>query len=119
MPSKTIKSLGPLVKSKRGEKKLRETAAEIGIGPATLMRVESGHTPDLQTFGKICNWLGEDPGSFLGYKNQSPEKKDDKLMLSAHFRADQASKPDTINALAQMISMAVQMQAASGEVPNA
>jgi transcriptional regulator with XRE-family HTH domain len=118
MPGKTIESLGPLVKTKRGNKKLRETAKEIGIGPATLMRVESGHTPDLHTFGKICKWLDIDPGEFLGFKGEKSSPQDMPLVLSAHFRAERASDPKTIEALAQMISLAVKMQATSTEVPN-
>src|SRR5271165_384902 len=54
MPRRPIESLGALVRKKRGTKKLRETAREIEIGPATLMRVESGRIPDLDTFGKLC-----------------------------------------------------------------
>ena len=53
MPRRTLESLGALVKTKRGGKKLREVAKEIGIGAATLMRIENGRTPDIGTFGKI------------------------------------------------------------------
>src|SRR5438270_13799008 len=57
MPTRKLSSLGAMVKKKRGSAKLRETAKAIGIGPATLMRVESGRVPDVSTFGKICQWL--------------------------------------------------------------
>ena len=33
MPKRTLGSLGALVKNKRGARKLREVAKEIGIGP--------------------------------------------------------------------------------------
>lgn len=36
---------------------LRPLAKEIGIGYATLMRVEMGHDPDYRTFKKILDWL--------------------------------------------------------------
>jgi transcriptional regulator with XRE-family HTH domain len=61
MPRRTLGSLGAMVREKRGTRKLRDVAAEIGIGPATLMRVEAGRIPDVGTFGKICRWLGVDP----------------------------------------------------------
>jgi transcriptional regulator with XRE-family HTH domain len=119
MPTRKLSSLGALVRKKRGERKLRETAQEIGIGPATLMRVENGRIPDIETFGKLCNWLGIDPGSFLGFQRESSKRDTDAAMsfspisLSAHFRADKTPEPATVNALAKMILMAVQSQQVS------
>src|SRR6266403_843321 len=51
MPKRPLESLGVIVREKRAHRKLRETAKEIGIGPATWMRVESGRIPDVETFG--------------------------------------------------------------------
>ncbi len=119
MPTRKLSSLGALVRTKRSERKLRETAQEIGIGPATLMRVENGRIPDIETFGKLCNWLGIDPGSFLGFQRESStrsanaEMSHSPISLSAHFRADQTPEPATVNALAKMILMAVHSQQVS------
>ena len=109
MPRRTIESLGTLVKAKRGDKKLRETAHEIGISPATLMRVENGRTPDVGTFGKLCNWLEIDPKEFLGGP-QTKANSSGVLTVSAHFRADKNPMPETAKALAQMILLGAQMQ---------
>lgn len=109
MPRRTIESLGTLVKAKRGDRKLRETAHEIGISPATLMRVENGRTPDIGTFAKLCSWLEIDPKEFLGGP-QSKANSPGLLSVSAHFRADKNPKPETANALAQMILLGAQMQ---------
>ena len=109
MPRRTIESLGTLVKAKRGDKKLRETAHEIGISPATLMRVENGRTPDVGTFGKLCNWLEIDPKEFLGGP-QTNANSSSVLTVSAHFRADKNPMPETAKALAQMILLGSQMQ---------
>ena len=106
MKRRSLGSLGALVRKKRGRAKLRETAQEIGIGAATLLRVESGRIPDVPTFGKICKWLEIDPGSFLGFQeNQQSEK-----FISVHFKAERTQNEDTINALAQMISYAMKSQ---------
>jgi transcriptional regulator with XRE-family HTH domain len=113
MPKRTLESLGGLVRDKRGKKKLRETAAEIGIGPSTLMRVENGRIPDIETFGKLCHWLQLDPGSFLGF-----EQKEDRgtpavspfTSISAHYKTDQNPQPATVQALAQMMLLAMRMQ---------
>jgi DNA-binding Xre family transcriptional regulator len=113
-----------LVREKRRSKKLREAAQEIGIGAATLMRVENGRIPDLTTFGKICKWLEVDPGAFLGFEKQdssreaTAEDSTKSLLVSAHLRADHTSKPETIQALATMIYCALKNQPKVEETPN-
>src|SRR5712691_10989770 len=104
MAQKPLESLGALVRSKRSQRKLREVAREIGIGPATLLRVESGRIPDVLTFGKICKWLQLDPGTFLGFEKkpdsqsgahpQSPNV----LVFSAHLKAAQTQQHATVHA---------------------
>ena len=124
MAKKTLGSLGMMVRSKRGERKLREVAKEINIGPATLLRVESGRIPDVATFGRICKWLGIDPGSFLGWETESKVKKSAKLvepttvLVSAHLRADRTPKPETVNALAKMILFAARDQQGTEEIAD-
>lgn len=116
MASRKLSTLGALVRKKRGERKLRETARDISIGPATLMRVENGRIPDIETFGKLCNWLGIDPGTFLGFEPEQSThstqvaSRDTPISLSAHFRADQTPEPATVSALAKMILLAVRSQ---------
>ena len=112
MPKKTIHSLGAMVRARRGDFKLRETAAAIGISPPTLLRVEAGHIPDLQAFGKICQWLQLDPKSLLGV--ELPEESqhvahqigEPSVSISAHFKADRTANPATISALATMLLLA-------------
>jgi|SRR6267142_456606 len=116
MPQKPLESLGALLRERRGSKKLREVAAEIGIGAATLLRVESGRIPDVATFGKICKWLELDPGVFLGIELKTAQKRkvssspSGTLEVSAHLRADRTARPETIKALAQMILVAANTQ---------
>ena len=113
MRKRTLESLGGLVRDKRGQQKLRETAQQVGIGPATLMRIENGRTPDVETFGKICRWLEIDPGAFLGF-----EPKEDRtgtegepiVSVWGHFKTEQNPQPATVHALAQMMLLAMQMQ---------
>ncbi len=111
MPRKPLGSLGAIVREKRGKKKLRETAKEIGIGPATLMRVENGRIPDVETFGRICRWLKTDPGTFLGFETgSSATTPSGALSISAHGRFDQTPEPATVSALAQMVLYALKAQ---------
>lgn len=62
----SIEKLGRLIAAKRGARGVRAAAMDVGVSPATLSRVENGHMPDLETFAKICRWLGRDPREFLG-----------------------------------------------------
>ena len=112
MPKRTLESLGILVRKRRGTRKLRETASEIGIGPATLLRIESGRIPDLMTFGKICQWLPIDPAEFLGMEVSGLRAQSSQVVASAHMKVDQNPKPETIHALAQMILLAANAQTA-------
>jgi transcriptional regulator with XRE-family HTH domain len=111
MPKKPLESLGAIVRERRGKKKLRETAREIGISPATLMRVENGRIPDIETFRKLCVWLKTDANSFLGFKSDSPTSVEGATSsISAHFRADQNPEPATVSALAKMVLYALKAQ---------
>ena len=112
MSTISLSNLGTMVRKKRGDSKLRETASSIGISAATLMRVESGRIPDVETFGKLCSWLGVDPGQFLGYKKSIIEghSRAEPLSIGAHFRADKTPKPETVKALAGMILLAMRSQ---------
>src|SRR5690349_16054276 len=100
MPKMTIQTLGRKLVEARGNRGIREVAKEIGVSPATLSRVERGHLPDLETFGKICKWLKIDPGQVLGVITQSAAARP---AIAVHFRKDQALDPRTAQALANMI----------------
>jgi transcriptional regulator with XRE-family HTH domain len=118
MPSKyALSSLGVMVRRKRGPRKLREVAREIGITAPTLMRIESGRVPDVATFGKVCVWLAVDPGDFLGHPKKSEAEEasnaEPAVRVSAHFKADHFPLPETATALARMLLFVAQRQAAS------
>ena len=115
MRRKPLESLGLMVRERRGPRTLREVAHEIDIGPATLLRVETGRVPDVDTFGKICRWLEVDPGVFLGTPTPASSPATggvagDPTVISAHLRADRTLKPETMQALAQMLLLAAQQQ---------
>jgi transcriptional regulator with XRE-family HTH domain len=116
----TLERIGPLLKEKRGNRGIRAVAAEIGISPATLSRVESGKQPDLDTFAKLCQWLGIDAGEVLGCRMPASAGQEDLHQapfapgVFAHFRAEKAMKPETAQRLGELI-MAVQ-QAVEREI---
>jgi transcriptional regulator with XRE-family HTH domain len=110
MPRKPLESLGVMVRERRRRRTLREVAREIGVGPATLLRVESGRVPDVSTFGRICQWLEVDPGLFLGRPDVRAETEVGTVEVSAHFRADRTPQAETMQALANMLLLASQIQ---------
>jgi transcriptional regulator with XRE-family HTH domain len=119
MPRLTLATLGVRVKEKRGSRKLREVAKEIGISPATLMRIENGRVPDLGTFGKVCKWLDIDPRPLLGLQSKLEVNEEPTVnQVSAHLKLDQNPKPETVNALAKMILHAAKIRRSTQELPE-
>ncbi len=119
MPRLTLATLGVRVKEKRGPRKLREVAREIGISPATLMRIENGRVPDLGTFGKVCKWLDIDPRPLLGLQSKLEVTEQPAVHhVSAHLKLDQNPKPETVNALAKMILHAAKLHRSTEELPE-
>ena len=119
MPRLTMATLGVRVKEKRGSRKLREVATEIGISAATLMRIENGRVPDLGTFGKICKWLDIDPRPLLGLESKLEVHEEPAVYrVSAHLKLDQNPNPKTVNALAKMILHAAKMRRSTQELPD-
>lgn len=57
-------NLGKVIRKYRvtSELSLRDVGKEIGIGAATLMRLEQGRDPDVQTMVKVLAWLFKDSG---------------------------------------------------------
>jgi transcriptional regulator with XRE-family HTH domain len=90
--------LGLQVAEKREDRGIRQVAKEIGISPATLSRVEHGNLPDLETFGKVCRWLGVDPGDVLGFGGSVKRS-----VASVHFKKTAAVNIDTAKALSELI----------------
>ena len=107
-----LQTLGRKLLRKRGNRGIREVSKEIGISPATLSRVERGHLPDIETFGKVCKWLNLNPSEILGVKTMHSVNP----KIAVHFRKEQALKPETAQALASMILAAQRALMLSEEV---
>jgi len=58
--------------------------------------------PDLETFGKICRWLDEDPAIYLGFKPTGAGVSTARV----HFKKGAAIKLDSAKALSEMILLA-------------
>ncbi len=94
--------LSSMVKSKRGKMGLRAAGVEIGISAPTLSRIEQGNLPDIETYVKICEWLGVKTDYFTGtISNESPQST-----VTASLRADKTLPQETVEALINMINLA-------------
>jgi len=109
-----LSKLSAMLRTKRGEKGLRTIAGEIGnVSASTLSRVEQGHLPDLDTFIRICRWLGVEPSAFMTEGAQTTQTRiaggpasDTPQLIEAHFRAEKVLPLETITALSKMIHLA-------------
>lgn len=117
MKLRKLSSLGAMVRDKRGERKLRDTAVEIGISAPTLMRIEAGRMPDLQTFGKICQWLKVSPESFLGYSH-AEDAEAIPTQVAVHLKAPKLMSKETLGALSRMILLASSAESASSKIAD-
>lgn len=101
--------------AKRGKLGLRAAAAEIGgVSASTLSRIEAGKVPDLDTFLRICRWLGASPDEFTGdHLTQEVEVETPRLeAIAAHLRADRTLDRATARALERMVRLAYDAAAA-------
>lgn len=103
--------LASAIKTKRGGKGLREAANDIGgVSPATLSRVEQGNLPDVETFIKICKWLGVPTDAFVTGKKASTNELSEKDKIVYQLRSSRELDPDTINAMVAMVNVAFNKQ---------
>jgi transcriptional regulator with XRE-family HTH domain len=110
--------LAAAVRAKRGDIGLRDTVATIEkvsgkISHATLSRVEQGKAPDVDTFLRLCRWLGMPPSEFSMATNgtrHAATKQSTQELVEAHLRADKTLSADTTHALVEMIRLAYRQE---------
>lgn len=99
--------LSSMIKTKRGDKGLRDTAKEIGnISPATLSRVENGNLPDVETYIKLCKWLKVNTEIFVMRKKNNSEIISEKDTLVYQLRSSRELDGETVKAMISMVELA-------------
>lgn len=110
MPGIDIRKLAAELHGRRRDRGLRAVADEIGgVSAATLSRVEKGKVPDLDTFLRICAWLGKSPQDFMAGDTPPPSgdaQPDTPSVITAHLKADRTLTPETAEALSTVIRLA-------------
>jgi DNA-binding Xre family transcriptional regulator len=102
--------LAKLVRAKRGDRGLREVAAEIGdISPSTLSRIEGERVNDVasSTLLRICDWLDVAPSEIIKDVGDSPPPDIDlPSSVDLQLRADKELDPTMAKMLSEMFKAA-------------
>ena len=114
-----IERLATMVRTKRGSRGLRETAAAIGnVSPSTLSRVENEKMPDMETFLLLCDWLRVPPSElFKNTETNESTELDMSERVVIQLRADKSLDPAVANALAALVKAAYR-DLKQGELPR-
>jgi DNA-binding Xre family transcriptional regulator len=104
--------LAKLIRQKRGEQGLRETAETIGeISPSTLSRIEGERVKDVNvsTFLRLCDWLEVAPSTLIEEPNyESTPELDVSDSIELQLRAAKNLDNKTKTLLTEMIKLAFQ-----------
>lgn len=100
--------LAAMIKTRRGNRGLREVAQEIGdVSPSTLSRVENGKVPDMDTFLRICDWLQLSSEEFI---KETDDRQENEISttdrIEGYLRADRELTPEMADALAKLMKSA-------------
>ncbi len=101
--------LASMLRAKRGDQGLRIIAKEIGdVSAPTLSRIEQGKVPDVDTFIKICKWLGVSTEKFIMESSNIDSNKNasTKELVLSHLRADKELSVETLTILQNVIDLA-------------
>jgi len=103
-----VNRLSAMIKAKRAGRPLRIIAEEIGgVTASTLSRIERENAPDLESFMRLCRWLGVSADAFrpapLTEVAESMSMPD---VIEANLRADRILPTEAVDALSQMIRFA-------------
>jgi transcriptional regulator with XRE-family HTH domain len=108
-----IQALGEAILRHREQLKLTVRAAAEqmeNVSSSTLSRIERGSLPDIDTYMRLCQWLGVGPAHFaiapVGSKVAKRESPLSKEEIIVHLRADKLLNQPTRDALITMIEVA-------------
>jgi len=98
----SLKDLGLLVSQYRERLglSLREAASASGVPVATFSRVENGRTPDLATFQRLLQWMGESPDRFFSPVERT-ENTPDAIALS--LKSDPALTVEAAKRISEIV----------------
>ena len=99
--------LAALVKTKRGNRSLRDVARELeDMSPSTLSRIEHEKMVDVQTFLRLCDWLQVAPQEFLKNTDEVHEQEmTTPERIEVVLRTDRTLPPESADALITLVKV--------------
>jgi transcriptional regulator with XRE-family HTH domain len=86
---------------------LRAAAADAGVSPATLSRVERGdYMPERDNLFRLLRWVGAPPAAPEQHAEPHPPGAATMEAIELHLRADKDLSAADAEALAQMVRLA-------------
>ena len=109
--------LGTVIRTHRGQRSMRQAAAEAGVSLSTISRVEAGSQPDLASFTALCAWAGVPPSRFF---TPIAERLDTPVEVAiAHLIADPRLTDEHASSIASVIRQMYDALAATTQpAPN-
>ena len=108
-----VAGFGKIIQKHRGDRSMRQAAAEAGVSLSTISRVESGAMPDLASFTALCAWAGVPASRFF---TPIAERQDTPVEVAiAHLAADPRLAPEHASSIASVIRQMYDALAASAE----
>ena len=104
-----IKKFADLVRIKRGNRGLRETASIAGVSASTISRVENKKIPDIETFLVLCDWLEVEPTELIKNTEDISDSYT-RRSICATLRSDKRLNPEVAQALAILVEAAYSKQ---------
>ncbi len=87
----------------------RQLAAEAGVSPSTLTRMQQGKSPDMNTFTALTRWLVI-PAERFYVKSTQPRSAEDPLaVISTLLRGKKKLSPKAMVALQELVNASIKL----------
>ncbi|MBZ5549322.1 MAG: helix-turn-helix domain-containing protein [Acidobacteriia bacterium] len=106
-----LEALVAALDSERQAKEIswRQLAAEAGVSPSTLTRMQQGKSPDVNTFSALTTWLNIPAERFYTESGAQPMQNDPMAVVSTLLRGTKKMSPKAVAALTELVNAAVKL----------
>ena len=87
----------------------RQLAAQAGVSPSTLTRMQQGKAPDVNTFSALTAWLDIPAERFYTEVGSERVQNDPMAVVSTLLRGKKKMSPKAVAALTELVSAAVKL----------
>lgn len=87
----------------------RQLAAQAGVSPSTLTRMQQGKLPDVNTFTALTSWLGIPAERFFARQVQHQAVDDPLAVVSTLLRGKKKLSPKAMAALQELVNASIKL----------